>query len=173
MGPFCSGLAESLPRTPEPRAFLARVMPCLHHPSSARTCHAGPLLLARCHAASFAPALPSLRAAHAFESALRANTTRSRVPLLPRATCSSAANIVPALLCRARVRPALQRLGPLASAPSAPICRRVASRPRSARLHPPAALQLPRPTCTCLPLSRVRAQRRAIQGPPARAARRP
>jgi hypothetical protein len=30
-------LAASLPRTPKPRAFLARAMSCLHRPSSART----------------------------------------------------------------------------------------------------------------------------------------
>jgi hypothetical protein len=108
-------------------------MPCLHRPSSARTCHAGPLLLARCHAASFAPAPPSLRAAHAFESALRANTTRSRVPLLPRATCSSAANIC--------ARSALPRTrSPCTPAPGA-------TRVRAVRSHTPPRARSRR-TCT-------------------------
>jgi hypothetical protein len=72
---------------------------------------------------------------------------------------------VPALLCRAHVRPALQRLGPLASAPSAPIRRRMharavpAQRPRS-RVHtstppePPPRRLVPARLHTC---SRARA----------------
>jgi hypothetical protein len=72
---------------------------------------------------------------------------------------------VPALLCRARVRPAFQRLGPLVSAPSAPIRRRVharavpAQRPRS-RVHtstppePPLRRLVPARLHTC---SRARA----------------
>jgi hypothetical protein len=55
---------------------------------------------------------------------------------------------VPALLCRARARPALQRPGPLASAPSAPVRRRAharavpAQRPRS-RVHTSTPPELP------------------------------
>jgi hypothetical protein len=58
-----SGLVTSLLRTPELRAFLARA-------TSAYSAH---LLLARCHATAAA--------------------LLTRAPLLPRATCSSAANI--------------------------------------------------------------------------------
>jgi hypothetical protein len=116
--------------------------------------HADPLLLACCHAASFAPAPPGLRAAHAFESALRTNTMRSHVPTpapAPACSCSSAL----LRLCRAALHapaPVLRQLphtaasystrvptssasAPARASPEQP--RHACARPAPSEPHPP------------------------------------
>jgi hypothetical protein len=98
-----SGLVTSLLRTPELRAFLARA-------TSAYTAH---LLFARCHATAAAPL--------------------ARASLLPRATCSSAANVC--------ARSALPRTRlPCTPAPGA-------TRVRAVRSHTPPRARSRR-TCT-------------------------
>jgi hypothetical protein len=115
--PRCS---RSLPRTPEPRAFLARIMSCSHRPSSTRTL---PHAAARCHTTAAAPPAPAPRACTTSRSRVHAScTTTSRA--CPR--CCLIRVPAPLLLPRSLAcapplqAPALPAVPPCASACSCP-----------------------------------------------------
>jgi hypothetical protein len=166
----CFGLAESFPRTPEPRAPLARATPAA----------ATLLLLTCCHATAAAPPAPAPRACTASCSLVHTpappSAAPSRVAAPPRTRCLHTLLRTPSRTVPAPMSPACQP----AHCPALPHRRAVraarSSVPAPARCHsrasaPPLASLPPRPSRAAPPLARAaRASARSTRAAPAPAA---
>jgi hypothetical protein len=135
------------------RSWPASCLAYTAHPLLAR-CHAGPLLLPRCHAASFAPAPP----ARAAPAALAPSTPRPHMPA-PRA------RYLPPVLRRSRAAPApyvrAHRLSSRRSLGPLLLCR------AAARALAPAPLESPEPLLLACLSQRAPAACTPLLGSPA------
>jgi hypothetical protein len=137
----CSGLAASLPRTPEPRAFLARVTPCLHRPCATAAASLARARQYREHQPCSSAATPVLFCSRATTPRAPLQHRVARVPLTHLRDASRTSRVH----LRACGRPLLASAR--SPAPAAPKPSRCALHLLARSSPPPALCSWARPSC--------------------------